>query len=213
MQVKICGLKYPKNLLEVASLEPDFIGFIFYEKSKRFISRNVGYREISGIPKSVKKVGVFVNEHMEVLEMMARLYQLDYIQLHGDEGPSYCKELSEKGFKLIKAFGIESEVDNEFLKPYVPFCEYFLFDTKGMLRGGNGIKFNWSILDTYQLETPFILSGGIDLDDINAIQSISHDRLVAVDINSRFEKNPGLKNIQELKIFLKEVQTKKQLVK
>lgn len=212
MQVKVCGLKYPENLLEVADLKPDYIGFIFYEKSKRFISNKVNYKELMQIPTTVQKFGVFVNEDIEVLELLVNLYQLDFVQLHGDESVSYCNELAKKRIKVVKAFSIKDESDFKLVEDYVCACEYFLFDTKGKLRGGNGTKFNWELLDMYNLEIPFLLSGGIDIGDINAIKELSHDMLLAVDINSRFEIRPGVKDIQKVKNFLNEVQSINQFV-
>jgi len=182
------------------------------EKSKRFISNKVNYKELMQIPSSVKKIGVFLNEDIEVLELIVNLYQLDFVQLHGDESVSYCNELSEKGIKVVKAFSIKDKSDFKIVEDYVSACELFLFDTKGKLRGGNGTKFNWELLDMYNLEIPFLLSGGIDIGDINAIKELSHDMLLAVDINSRFEIRPGVKDIQKVKLFLNEVQSINQLV-
>jgi phosphoribosylanthranilate isomerase len=212
MQVKVCGLKYPDNLLDVVDLKPDYIGFIFYENSRRFISKKVNYKILEQIPGSIKRIGVFVNEDIEVLEMIVNLYELDFVQLHGDESPSYCNEVANKGIRVIKAFSIGTKSDFKEVQNYVSASEFFLFDTKGELRGGNGSKFNWELLTEYDLEIPFLLSGGIGLDDIESINKLSHDMLLAVDINSRFELESGVKDIQKLKKFINKVQSIKQMV-
>lgn len=203
MKIKVCGLKDPKNMLAIDEMQPDFLGLIFYEKSPRYYSHNT-------IPDSkAKKVGVFVNENEEIIENMVGEFGLYYIQLHGNEPIEIVKSLYQKGFKIIKAFSIFDNVDNEMLKQYEPYCSYFLFDTKGKHAGGNGVKFDWNVLNNYTLSTPFFLSGGIQPNDVSAIKAITHTALAAIDINSGFEIAEGIKNIELVKKFIDDIRSNK----
>ena len=202
MKLKICGMKHPDNILAVRSLLPDYRGCIFWEKSAR---NSDG--EIPELPKSTKKVGVFVNETVEVILAKAERYDLQAIQLHGHESVEFCLDLKNKIKKLkqvqieiIKVFSVCDDFDFEVLKPFETVCDYFLFDTKGKLPGGNGTTFNWKVLEKYPSTTPFFLSGGIGNEEIEAIQEISKTNLplYAIDVNSKFEIEPGLKIIQKL---------------
>jgi phosphoribosylanthranilate isomerase len=225
MKLKVCGMKYIKNIQEVAELQPDYLGFIFYEKSKRNFEGI-----IPELPKSIKKTGVFVNEHQEIVISLVEEYALDAIQLHGDESVAYIAELkkqlaerrtlfleenkqikkkknrhviSEEPIEILKVFGIKDEFNFEILQPYLEFVDYFLFDTKGKERGGNGVAFDWSVLDQYPFKKPFFLSGGIGLENLKEVQKIMNSDLpiYAVDINSKVEIKPGVKNSNEVKIF------------
>jgi phosphoribosylanthranilate isomerase len=187
-----------ENIREVEALGIDLIGFIFWSKSSRYVSEKPDY-----LPTKCKRVGVFVDEDIEVVKKIAQDYALDYIQLHGNETPDYCALL--KGHKLIKAFNIATAEDFEQTKPYEGLVKYFLFDTKGKSVGGNGTKFDWSVLDDYHGTTPFILSGGIGPDDAARIRSFHHPQLAGIDLNSKFEDAPALKNIQKLKTFLEQL--------
>lgn len=187
-----------ENIHEVEALGIDLIGFIFWPKSSRYVSERPAY-----LPTNCKRVGVFVDENIEVVKKIAQDYALDYIQLHGNETPDYCALL--KGHKLIKAFNIATAEDFEQTKPYEGLVNYFLFDTKGKSVGGNGTKFDWSVLDDYHGTTPFILSGGIGPDDAARIRSFHHPQLAGIDLNSKFEDAPALKNIQKLKTFLEQL--------
>ena len=187
-----------ENIHEVEALGIDLIGFIFWPKSSRYVSERPAY-----LPTNCKHVGVFVDENIEVVKKIAQDYALDYIQLHGNETPDYCALL--KGHKLIKAFNIATAEDFEQTKPYEGLVNYFLFDTKGKSVGGNGTKFDWSVLDDYHGTTPFILSGGIGPDDAARIRSFHHPQLAGIDLNSKFEDAPALKNIQKLKTFLEQL--------
>ena len=187
-----------ENIHEVEALGIDLIGFIFWSKSSRYVSEKPDY-----LPTKCKRVGVFVDENIEVVKKIAQDYALDYIQLHGNETPDYCALL--KGHKLIKAFNIATAEDFEQTKPYEGLVNYFLFDTKGKSVGGNGTKFDWSVLDDYHGTTPFILSGGIGPDDAARIRSFHHPQLAGIDLNSKFEDAPALKNIQKLKTFLEQL--------
>lgn len=195
-------MKYIENIRSVGDLEPDYMGFIFYERSRRNFEGI-----IPELPKGIKKTGVFVNEPLEIVVSLVQEYQLQAIQLHGDESVEYIEELKShtKNIKIIKVFGIKDQFDFDMLKPYDSVIDYFLFDTKGKERGGNGIKFNWSVLKNYPFETPFFLSGGIASNDIEEIKKIKASGLplYAIDVNSKFESKPGYKEIKKLKAFKK----------
>jgi phosphoribosylanthranilate isomerase len=199
MKVKVCGMTGADNLSEVIGCSPDLVGFIFYEKSSRnVVDLEVVNQEINGC----KKVGVFVNEDMDNIKNLSKTYKLDYVQLHGDESPEYCKKLKTNGNRVIKAFSVAEDFDFSQLESFVPFVNYFLFDTKGKKRGGNGTKFNWKILDLYKLNIPFFLSGGISAEDVELIKSFEHPQLYAIDINSGFEVSPGMKDSIKVRDFI-----------
>ena len=198
MIVKVCGMRDAENIREVEALGIDLMGFIFWPKSSRYVSTLPSY-----LPEKAKRIGVFVDEEIEVVKKIAQEYALHYIQLHGNETPDYCALL--KGHKLIKAFNIATADDFVKTKPYETVVDYFLFDTKGKSVGGNGTKFDWSVLADYHGTTPFILSGGIGPDDAADIRHFRHPQLAGIDLNSRFEIDPGLKNVDTLKLFLSEL--------
>jgi len=199
MIVKVCGIKTQTNYSAVSELEIDMIGLNFYPHSKRF----VGEKLIDDILTQKQRVGVFVNETLEKVLKMAKLHDLDYIQLHGNESPSYCQTLKEK-HRIIMVFSIETETDLQKTKEY-NFCDYFLFDTKTPLYGGSGKKFDWKILDAYTDNVGFLIAGGIGPQDFKMINDIDHPQFKGIDINSKFEDAPGLKNIEMIKQFLKDI--------
>ena len=216
MKLKVCGMKYQDNISQVAALQPDYLGFIFYEKSPRFFES-----VIPQIPNSIKKVGVFVDADLKDIIDKINTYDFKAVQLHGNESSGFCHKLknhfeqSEKSHKdknlkqvqveIIKVFSIKDEFNFEVLKPYENVCDYFLFDTKGKLPGGNSYTFNWNILNNYPSTKPFFLSGGIGLDQIENIKEFQKSEVskycYAIDVNSKFEIKPGLKHIEELKEF------------
>ena len=196
VRIKICGMKYPDNILEVGSLLPDYMGFIFWEKSARYFDG-----VIPELPKSIKKVGVFVDASSEEILEKIEKYDLQAVQLHGHESVEFCKTLKKKIPKLIdiiKVFSILDTFDYDLLKPFETVCNYFLFDTKGKLPGGNGTTFDWKVLENYPSTKPFFLSGGIGINEMDAINEILKTNLplYAIDVNSKFEIEPGLKNIE-----------------
>ena len=203
IQLKICGMKYHDNILNISSLNPDYMGFIFWEKSKR----NIELDSIPEIPKTIKKVGVFVDASINEINSKIKQYELQIIQLHGNESVNYCKNVKKLGVSVIKAFSVNSEFNFNTIKEYVPFVDYFLFDTKGKLPGGNGITFDWKILEKYPFYKPFFLSGGIGKTEIDAIKKFLKTDVakncIAIDVNSRFETKPGLKSEIKLKKFKK----------
>ncbi len=204
MKLKVCGMKH--NVKEVAKLQPDYLGFIFYEKSSRYFND-----ENPELPKTIKKVGVYVNASLEMISNDIKVYNLDAVQLHGDETSEFCKLLKEKltTVKIIKAFAVDDTFQFDQLKAYQNYCDYYLFDTKGKLPGGNGYAFDWTLLENYKLTKPYFLSGGIGLGDIDKIKSFLKTDVAqycyAIDVNSRFEIEPGLKHIEDLKTFKSEL--------
>lgn len=206
VKLKICGMKFPENIQEIAQLEPDFLGFIFYENSVRNYTENT----IVSLPDSIKKVGVFVNERQDKIIQIIQKYNLNYIQLHGNESESYCLELinqlnhNQLNTKIIKAFSVDDSFDFQCLTNF-QIVDYFLFDTKGKLPGGNGTKFNWQILSNYHLEKPYFLSGGIGIEDISSIKEFlktpASKYCFALDVNSQFEVEAGLKNKEKVQQF------------
>ncbi len=191
-------MKY--NITEVAELQPDYLGFIFYEKSPRNFEDT-----IPELPKDIKKVGVFVDEKIEVIVAKIDTYKLDAIQLHGHESPEICRLLKSTKKEIIKVFSIKDEFDFSVLSNYKDVCDYFLFDTKGKLPGGNGYTFNWDVLKDYPFTKPYFLSGGIGLNEIEKIKTFKESPAskycYALDVNSKFEIEPGLKDIELLENF------------
>jgi phosphoribosylanthranilate isomerase len=204
MKVKVCGLKYADNIKDVIKLKADYIGFIFHKGSPRFINENLSFDNVRQFPASVQKVGVFVNESSyHIMDKVAH-YDLDFIQLHGAESSSQCAEL--KPFvKVIKAFGINGDFDFEELKDYESEVSFFLFDNWSAHNGGSGKRFNWDLLKNYRFKIPFLLSGGIGLEHLEEIKNIKHPKLEGVDLNSKFEIKPGLKDIVKLNEFIKTI--------
>lgn len=194
-------MKYPDNIRQLVEWKPDFIGFIFYDKSKRYLDNSLDIKSLN-IPKSIKKVGVFVNSSIEGINEKAQLYKLDFVQLHGEESPGFCQKLQKTGAKIIKAFQIDENFDFSLLKQYETVCDYYLFDTKTNLYGGSGKKFSWQILKKYDNQKPFFLSGGIDMDDVDEIKKLKDLNIFAIDINSKFEISPGYKDIEKIKEFV-----------
>lgn len=194
------------NINELLKLQPDFIGFILYPGSKRYLGDD--YVLENEIPDAVKKVGVFVNAIIKDVSHWKVRLNLDYIQLHGNEAPEYCKEIHRMGLKIIKAFGISPDFDFSSLQEYVPTCDYFLFDTKTPVHGGSGQKFDWNIINNYSYEKPFFLSGGIKPEDAGKIIPDNYQNLFAIDINSGFESAPAMKDIQLIGQFIHSIRSK-----
>jgi phosphoribosylanthranilate isomerase len=189
-----------ENIRDVESLGIDLMGFIFWPRSSRYVAERPAY-----LPTHCKRVGVFVDETIETVCRLAADYALDYIQLHGHESPDYIRTLNAQ-CSVIKAFNIATAADLAQTAPYVGLVDYFLFDTKGPSVGGNGEKFDWSILSAYDGSTPFLLSGGIGPDDAENLSSylsvLDSRHCIGIDLNSRFERSPGLKDVATLRRFL-----------
>lgn len=194
MNIKVCGMKDPVNISEVAALQPDYMGFIFYPRSPRYI----GETEKNLLAVNPIKTGVFVNESVDVIEELIEKHRLAAIQLHGNESPGLC-ELFKGRVVVIKAFGIDENLDSSKLETYAGKVDYFLFDTKTEKHGGSGKSFDWSLLDQYQMDIPFFLSGGLSLENLEEVKAIKHPQFYGVDLNSKFEIEPGLKDINKLK--------------
>ncbi|MBJ7882396.1 phosphoribosylanthranilate isomerase [Gelidibacter salicanalis] len=203
MKLKICGMKYQENVAEVGTLHPDYLGFIFYEKSSRFFNGT-----LPELPKEIKKVGVFVNASVKEIKQKIAHYNLDLVQLHGEESPEFCQTLMtdlSKKIEIIKVFSVNEQFNFNVLKPYEAVCDYFLFDTKGRLPGGNGYTFNWDVLIQYPSTKPYFLSGGIGLEEMENIKQFMQGEAskycYAIDVNSQFEIAAGLKDYKKLKEF------------
>ena len=191
-------MRATQNITELIAVQPDFIGFIFHEQSPR----NVLEKPAISIPKEIKKVGVFVNKDNEFIANKVKTFALDFVQLHGNESPKFCSELRRLlSVKIIKAFNIHENFDFKQLAAYEPYCSYFLFDAFGKNAGGNGVTFNWELLNNYKGKTPFLLSGGIDETMAKTIQQINHPQFIGIDINSGFEIAPALKDVKKIKEF------------
>jgi len=205
MKIKVCGMRNPSNIDDLVKLKPDYIGFIFYPKSKRFIGEQIPDEIQSLIPVYIQKVGVFVDEPFDNLLEKFKDNKLDMIQLHGSELPGYCERLKKLEIPVIKVFSVDATFDFETVKSYDPFCDYYLFDTSSEFRGGSGLKFDWKKLDQYKDDKPYFLSGGIRSTDVEVIKQITHNELYAIDVNSGFEIEPGVKDIPKLKSFIEEL--------
>ena len=213
MIIKTCGLREPENIKAISDLGVDWIGLIFYPKSPRFIGEQANLKAFLQQEKKVdgkpKRVGVFVNAEFKELLEAVQDYELDYVQLHGGESAVYCatlrqlwKDSSIRKAGIIRAFRVSRAFDFGITVDYEPYCDYFLFDTKGQEYGGTGHKFDWDILDRYNGKTPFLLSGGIGPGDAPSVKSVTHPALAGVDLNSKFEIEPGLKDVQKLAEFV-----------
>ena len=195
-------MKFTQNREEVEQLPVDMLGYIFYGPSNRF----VGEQPTAGLFNSGKpRVAVFVDENAFEIMALAKNFDFEYIQLHGKENPKTCGMLKKQGLKIIKAFPVDESFKFENTQAYEKVADYFLFDTKTKLPGGSGKKFNWEILEKYTGHTPFFLSGGIGPEDVEQIKAFSHPKLTGIDLNSGFEDEPGLKNIEKLKQFIEEI--------
>lgn len=204
LKIKVCGMTQASNIAAVASLQPAYLGFIFYPKSPRCISE-VSAELIKYVPSSIQTTGVFVDEEIDKVKAHVYKYNLKAVQLHGHESPEYCKEIKATGVEVIKAFGVNEDFDFLQLETYLNVVDKFLFDTQTPQHGGSGKVFDWTLLAKYTFDKPYFLSGGIDLSNVATIKKIEDPRLYAIDVNSKFELEPGLKDIEKLKEFFKEI--------
>lgn len=205
MLIKVCGIKYKDNLSEVLCAEPDMLGFIFYKPSSRYAGDDLSPSDLDKIPIRIIKTGVFVNEDEAGILSRANEYRLDMVQLHGDESAELCKRLKQQGLIIIKAFRINDEFDFSQTDKYAPYSACFLFDARGKDFGGNGISFKWSGLERYKGDTPFLLSGGIGPEMVEEIKSFHHNMFAGIDLNSRFESEPGRKEPKKVMEFFKKI--------
>lgn len=203
LALKICGMREPRNIAEVAALAPDYMGFIFYDRSPRYAG-TLSPGTLRLLSDSVRKVGVFVDPSVEYAEKTIERYGLDLVQLHGHETTEVCRSIREK-CPVIKAFRLRRETDLDIAGEYVDVCNYFLFDTPTEGFGGSGRQFDWSVLEEFESPLPFFLSGGIGPDDTERIRTFGHPALSVVDVNSRFEIEPGLKDVASLRKFMRDL--------
>ena len=195
-------MREPDNITALSALQPDYMGFIFWAPSSRYVSEPTPQ-----LDPSIKKTGVFVDASVDYIQSTIEAHQLQAVQLHGEETPNYCKLVQDFGVEVIKAFSIKDSFDFSTLNPYEKCCDYYLFDTKGALPGGNGYAFDWSILKNYSSQKPFFLSGGIGPNDCSQIHALLKTDLplYAIDVNSKFEAAPGRKKIETITQFKKEL--------
>lgn len=193
------------NISEISEAKPDYLGFIFYRYSKRYVGDNPDPGLFQNIPPDIKKVGVFVDEDKRRIIEIASLAGLTAVQLHGNESAELCSELKASGITVIKTFNIGPDFSFSSAEPYKAGCDFFLFDTKSDTAGGSGKKFSWQQLEEYRFDTPFFLSGGISPEDSSRIRSLRNKGLYAADINSLFEISPGVKDAVKVKAFIREI--------
>lgn len=207
MLVKVCGMREPENIEKVAQLGVDMMGFIFYPKSPRFASQSVAR---TAADKYVCRVGVFVNESAGLISDKILQFDLNAVQLHGNESRELCELLHKQNglLKVIKAISVSAAGDIQKYKEYVGAVDYFLFDTKCKTVGGSGQQFDWQVLENYDGDVPFILSGGIGPEDVERVRNFHHPKCIGIDLNSKFELKPGLKDVEKLNIFLENIENK-----
>ena len=222
--IKVCGMRDADNINDVSALDINWMGFIFYPKSPRYvrqISSNAGIiPDYSSLKEKataddagrIRRVGVFVDDMPQNIVTRVFNYHLDIVQLHGSESPVMIDNLRRtldpdirKGIKIMKAISVKSDDDILKCKDYEGHVDYFLFDTKTPLKGGSGEQFDWSVLQSYDGATPFLLSGGIGPDDARRVRDFSHPRCIGIDVNSKFEKEPAFKDVDMLRKFISEV--------
>lgn len=204
--IKVCGMRDTDNIRQVEALTPDMMGFICWEGSRRHVSRLPDY-----LPETCRRVGVFVNPEIGYVQERLKTFHLDLVQLHGHETPEFCRSVKEEGLKsghalqIIKAFGVAPDEPFPHTEDYEADCDFFLFDTRCPTAGGSGRTFDWDVLQNYHGHTPFFLSGGIGTDSTDRLRSFSHPAWAGVDLNSRFETTPALKDVGLLADFIKDL--------
>lgn len=201
-KIKVCGMRETQNIRDVASLSPDYMGFIFYAPSARYAAE-VDPHLLKSLPATIKKTGVFVNAEAAYIRQQVEKLGLEAVQLHGVESPDFCSEIRSPDLEVIKAFGVDELFNFDSLHAYEDSVDYFLFDTKTPAHGGSGKLFDWKLLQQNKTTKPFFLSGGIDVEHMDEIRELKDDRLYAIDVNSKFETSPGLKDYTKLKSIFK----------
>lgn len=198
---KICGMRDRENILDLSELRPDYMGFIFYPGSRRFVGDL--FQIPDELPSAILRVGVFVNQSTVEVLSLVRTHALDIVQLHGSEPARQCQEIGREGVQVIKAFPIVNAFDFRLTSAYAPFVDFMLFDAKGSGFGGNGVAFDWSLLSMQKFQCPFFLSGGIAVENIHNLTKVGNSALHAVDINSGIEASPGWKDTAKARRLLK----------
>lgn len=210
-KIKVCGMRDQSNIRKVCALEPDYAGFIFYPGSKRYTGNILSRPVIDSLPPPVTPVAVFVNEKSDVVLSTAEKFGIRHIQLHGDETPGYCKDIRARGYQVIKAFGVGRKIDFASVSNYTDSVSHFLFDTYTTEHGGSGRQFNWDQLKNFPFDIPFFLSGGIGPDDLQRIREAHLPEGTVIDVNSRFEISPGIKDEHRLANFINELRSIKEI--
>ncbi len=205
IRLKVCGMRDAGNIVDITSLQVDYVGFIFYRRSPRFVGDDF---RLPLIPAHIQRVGVFVNESASVIADIVTRFGLHYVQLHGDESPALCESLRSRGIRLIKAFAVNDEMKFAALSDYYGLVDYFLFDAKGKYYGGNAVTFDWTLLSHYDQKTPFFLSGGITSENIESIRSQTWEGLHAIDVNSGAEVLPGMKDVGKVRSILQSLNSR-----
>ncbi len=200
LKIKVCGMRDQENIREVAALGPDYMGFICFSSSPRYVGED--FKIPAGLPRDIKKVGVFVNETIANVVRLSTKHGFDMVQLHGTESVEMCKELRQRELVVIKVFPMHDLFDFDQLTSFKGVVDYFLFDTKGPFHGGNGVTFDWNILNKYDQEIPFFHSGGISPASIKSIPDLKGMKVHALDLNSGVEQSPGLKDLVRIKQML-----------
>lgn len=198
-----------QNILQISELKPDLMGFIFYPASDRYAGEVQAAELTAPVPAGILKTGVFVNADLYAIKATILRYGLKAVQLHGSESPEICMQLKATGIKVIKAFKMDANIDFLKMMPYVEHCNWFLFDTKTPKHGGSGRHFDWKLLNSYELGHPFFLSGGIGPSDAERILGLNHPALYGVDVNSRFELEAGVKDVERVARFIIKLRGKK----
>ncbi|MXV15901.1 phosphoribosylanthranilate isomerase [Hufsiella ginkgonis] len=206
MKIKVCGMRDPENIKAVAALSPDYMGFIFYPGSERFVA-GLPPKAIWSLPEDIITTGVFVDSGYDEIIANVEKFRLQAVQLHGSETPELCGKLYADGLQVIKAFGVNEQFDFDTTEPFSEYADYFLFDTKTPGHGGSGASFNWALLENYLLDVPYFLSGGIGPDAVDDLKANYDHRFYAVDLNSRFEVSPGLKDVEKLRNVFKQLRS------
>lgn len=205
IKLKICGLRNTENVQKALAASPDYLGFIFYNKSPRYVGSDFQWISALMLPSSVRKVGVFVNEEPERIMEYCHVAGIDIVQLHGQETVNTCLELKKKNYRVIKVFSIGDGFSFKQVEPFQDSVDYFLFDTKTEIPGGSGSSFDWSYLTNYAYPVPFFLSGGIGIGNIENIKDFRNKHLFGIDVNSRMESDPGEKDSNKIDLFMKKL--------
>jgi phosphoribosylanthranilate isomerase len=205
MKIKVCGMKNPENIKAVAQLQPDYMGFICYNLSPRYMAA-LPTDVLEMLPPSICKTGVFVNEEIDTIKSLINKFGFTAVQLHGSESPAFCDSLRGK-VTVLKAFGVDDSFDFNRLQPYAGHVDYLMFDTKTVNHGGSGQAFNWDVIQQYTLDIPFFICGGLGPDNLKKVKQIKHPALYGVDLNSRFETEPGMKDIKQLQQAFNTIRT------
>lgn len=196
IELKVCGMRDRDNILEVSRVHPDYMGFIFYEKSPRYVG--AAFAIPQGFPAATRRVGVFVNESTQQILKCAAQFGLDYVQLHGDESVAQCEALRDNGLGIIKVFSVGDDMDFKVTESYHHAVDFFLFDTRGKYYGGNAQTFDWKVLARYDQRVPFFLSGGITPENVEGIKDLTGLNLRAIDVNSGVETRPAFKDVKKI---------------